>query len=311
MLKKIITLYGLLLIIQLVMQTTMHYSFLYSEVCAQNYANEGDPTTWPPCALCHCNFDLHGDCCCGGVDAFSSLPCFCNACLLSYNCLEGHQCSALITGEGGNSSIGSNAGGNGYYTPNDNFSNSIDDFLDYITNYWSIFTHPDGYVPFPDQPIYTITTPTYEMSVATKLINKSNLSLATTHVSQIGDNANARQNILDTSKGLLAWRSNYENAPGGQVNLSRIMLGAIKGLLDTGYSISISEIAGGSHSVGSSHYSGIAVDINIVNGINVRYMSSVQISAFRSAAFAAGASQVYDPYHDPDGSHYNHFHIQW
>ena len=40
-------------------------------------------------------------------------------------------------------------------------------------------------------------------------------------------------------------------------------------------------------------------------------MSEEDIEAFRKAAFAAGAKVVYDPYHDLDGSHKKHFHIQW
>ena len=71
------------------------------------------------------------------------------------------------------------------------------------------------------------------------------------------------------------------------------------------------EIAGGSHAVNSGHYDGIAIDVNLVDGIKVIYMTTDQINAFRNAAFSTGATEVFDPKHDPDGHHNNHIHIQW
>jgi len=85
------------------------------------------------------------------------------------------------------------------------------------------------------------------------------------HVSGVRDNANARQNIVDTANGLQAARSNYQGAPGGRVSLDPRMLAALRQIGAEG-SLRVSEIAGGSHSTGSRHYAGRAFDIDQYGG---------------------------------------------
>lgn len=153
--------------------------------------------------------------------------------------------------------------------------------------------------------------PTVQNLAAMLLVN-SNVSPATTHSSGVADNATARQNLIDAANGIPSYTSCYGNAPCLTVVLSQTMLQGLQTLANN-YTMSISEIAGGSHASNSSHYYGIAVDINYINGDHVgkSSMSYDEIDAFRIAAFNTGATKVFDPYHDPDGSHQNHFHIQW
>jgi hypothetical protein len=124
------------------------------------------------------------------------------------------------------------------------------------------------------------------------------------------DNANASQNLIDAANGQQVHTSCYENAPCTLVALSPALLAGIE-TLAISHTISISEIASGSHAVGSSHYNGNSMDVNNVDGDPVIRMSEAHVNVFRDAAFAAGATTVYDPYHDPYGGHSNHFHIQW
>ena len=151
---------------------------------------------------------------------------------------------------------------------------------------------------------------TQVMQLASDILTNQNITLANKHYSKVEDKATPIQNVMDASKGLLAHNSSYEKAPGLMTPLSPDLLTGIMTLAQSN-TISISEIAGGSHSYGSSHYDGNAIDINWVNDSHVSTMSKSQIDAFRKEAFDAGATAVYDPWHDPDGSHTNHIHIEW
>lgn len=99
------------------------------------------------------------------------------------------------------------------------------------------------------------------------------------------------------------------------VSLSPALLAGIETLAQF-LPFSISEIAGGSHGVNSSHYYGNSMDINILNNrhVDTDHWSLEDINTFREAAIAAGATTIYDPYHEPPGGkhyHSNHIHIQW
>ncbi|MGI8966384.1 MAG: hypothetical protein ACR2H1_09915 [Limisphaerales bacterium] len=106
--------------------------------------------------------------------------------------------------------------------------------------------------------------------IAARIRDNGRISLATTHSSGVSDSANARQTIVDTANGGQAWRSAYGTAPGGTVWLDPRMLDCMERLANVfGYTYSVSETSGGSHSSGSYHYSGTAVDIYIINGVGV------------------------------------------
>lgn len=111
-------------------------------------------------------------------------------------------------------------------------------------------------------------------AVASDILKKGSITLATVHSSGQVDNATARLNVEDTAAGREAHRSKYGTAPGGTVNLRVTML---KALLDLGgrWQISVSEIAGGSHNNSESyHYKGLAFDINRINGSRVNGSNS-------------------------------------
>ena len=152
--------------------------------------------------------------------------------------------------------------------------------------------------------------PTTE-TLALAILSNKNIQLANAHESLHIDQGYAIQNIIDTSKGLLAHTSNYDNAPNVTVALSNELLVGILKLAET-YKICISEVAGGSHADKSPHYIGYCTDINIINGqhVDLNNMTDNEIIAFRNAAYAAGAKKVLDPLNEPK-HHFNHIHIQW
>jgi peptidoglycan hydrolase-like protein with peptidoglycan-binding domain len=142
--------------------------------------------------------------------------------------------------------------------------------------------------------------------LATTIRDSSRIGLATTHDSGNVDSANARQNIVDTANGAAARRSSYENAPGGSVYLdTRLLNGMIT--LSSSWSYFVTEIAGGSHSVGSRHYDGVAVDVGTINGSQVTSSNPYQ-SAFRSKCSSLGATEVLGP---GDSGHSTHIHCAW
>ncbi len=104
--------------------------------------------------------------------------------------------------------------------------------------------------------------------LAIRIQQKPRITLATVHASGVRDNANARQNIADLAAGLGSARSSYGTAPGGRTTVDSRVL---KALLDieARHTLSVSEITGGSHSSGSKHYLGRAVDINVIDGTHV------------------------------------------
>jgi len=233
-------------------------------------------------ACVHCLMDLP-DCesDCTNPNCIYNSNCFCPDCATHYNCQYNHTCSTTNEEYDDGSGAGGGSAGGGSGTGDAGSGGSSG-----------------------NESVFFTTS-----KISARLLASPNIIPATVHVSNISDNATAKQNLKDASSGLNAHRSNYGNAPGGTVALNNTMLKSIESL-SSSYSMSISEIAGGSHSVGSSHYSGNAIDVNYVNGVRVINMSDAKIIEFRNACYQAGANVVYDPVNEPN-NHNNHFHIQW
>jgi peptidoglycan hydrolase-like protein with peptidoglycan-binding domain len=142
--------------------------------------------------------------------------------------------------------------------------------------------------------------------LAATIRDSSRIGLATYHESGVSDSAFARTEIVDTANGLAAKRSCYQNAPCGSVYLdTRLLNGMIT--LSQSWSYFVTEIAGGSHSVGSRHYDGVAVDVGTINGSGVSSSNPYQ-SAFRSKCSSLGATEVLGP---GDSGHSTHIHCAW
>ncbi len=73
--------------------------------------------------------------------------------------------------------------------------------------------------------------------------------------------------------------------------------------------VTVSEIAGGSHSSRSTHYYGRGLDVNWVDGRHVARGSGYSMAV--EACRAAGASRVFHPAYDPYGGHQGHVHCDW
>ncbi len=144
--------------------------------------------------------------------------------------------------------------------------------------------------------------------LAEKIRDNSRIYLSTTHPSGVVDSANSRQNIIDTANGGMAKRSSYGTAPGGSVWLDPRMLDCMDKLEQVyGYSYSVSEIAGASHSSGSYHYSGTAVDIYTINGVGVS-SSNPYWSTFNQRCRNMGSIESLGP---GDAGHDTHVHNAW
>jgi zinc D-Ala-D-Ala carboxypeptidase len=118
------------------------------------------------------------------------------------------------------------------------------------------------------------------------------------------DHVTARQNIVDTARGLKAQRSSYGHAPGGSVYLDVRML---KGMLALAshYNFRVTQIAGGSHSPNSRHYAGIPFDVDVIDNRPVT-SSNPYIHAFMAEARRLGATEVFGP---GDPGHATHIHV--
>jgi hypothetical protein len=282
---------------------------------AQNYTGEFNPLGWTDCPICHCYADLGGNCCCNSLtvcacpNCHATIPCsstcycqscWCSNCSSSYYCNDTHNC---WSGGGGSS--------NDCYCPVHYiyYDCSLSCIECYIGNNGG--GGGGGGTPPPPPPA---TTPTSQ--AATRIIANARITPATVHKDPrgSGDNANARQNLIDAAAGLQASTSSYENAPNPArlVWISLALLTGIETLAVTN-PFSISEIVGGSHAPNSSHYNGNSMDVNQVNNESVsKYnISATEDQNFREAAITAGATIVFGPYNDPDGYHQDHYHIQW
>jgi hypothetical protein len=144
--------------------------------------------------------------------------------------------------------------------------------------------------------------------VAADVLADHGITLDTVHSSGVVDAATARRNVLDLAAGLLARRSSYQNAPGGSTRVSVRVLQAMRAMGRLG-TITVSEVVGGSHAVGSAHYDGLAFDVRFVNGVHVAPGSSYGMAV--STCRAYGATNIYYPAYDPYGGHSNHVHCDW
>jgi hypothetical protein len=154
------------------------------------------------------------------------------------------------------------------------------------------------------QPVTVETVAT----VAADILRNTRITLATAHESGVRDNATAKGDMLALAAGHWAPRSSYQNAPGGSTPVDIRVLRALRALGSKAL-VQVSEIAGGSHAVGSSHYRGEAIDITAVNGVSIAGGGNYSLVA--SVCRSYGATAVYDPAYDPYGGHGNHVHCQW
>ncbi len=76
-----------------------------------------------------------------------------------------------------------------------------------------------------------------------------------------------------------------------------------------GMSYFVTSIAGASHSQGSLHYQGRAIDFDEVNGARI-LGDSAHARALMSACREMGATEVFGPSNDPSG-HADHVHCAW
>ncbi len=153
------------------------------------------------------------------------------------------------------------------------------------------------------------TSPRAEL--ANNVINHGGISLLTFHPSPPDpiyneDGATAWDNMLDTANGLMAKNSCYQNAPCGQTYLDVSMLQGMLTLANS-YTYRVTSIAGGSHSVNSRHYVGVAFDIDIINGIGVSG-SNPYYASFMQTCVNLGATEVLGP---GDPGHSTHIHCAW
>jgi hypothetical protein len=146
------------------------------------------------------------------------------------------------------------------------------------------------------------------VDVARDIAADRSIVLETTHESGIRDLATARQNIADLAAGRSARRSAYQNAPGGFTSVDIRLLRALR-LMGVRGGVTVSEIAGGSHARGSTHYSGHGLDISWVNGRHVGPGSAYGLAI--DACRANGAARIFHPGYDPYGGHANHVHCEW
>ena len=143
--------------------------------------------------------------------------------------------------------------------------------------------------------------------LAQSLLRNSRVSLLNYHVSGRRDSATARDNLVQTAKGLPAKLSYYGRAPGGTTRLDVRMLRALHILTREGYSFRITELAGGSHSSRSRHYVGVAFDIDFLNGRKVK-PGHPTYRRFLQRCRQLGATEVFGP---GTRGHSTHLHIAW
>ena len=150
--------------------------------------------------------------------------------------------------------------------------------------------------------------PETNADIAGDILRDRGTTLATVHVSAGSDRAIARRNIVDVANGRRAYTSCFGAAPCRSTPLDRRLLRALRHM-GSRATVSVSEVAGGSHASGSAHYSGRGIDINWVNGEHVGRGSRYGVVVDLCRAY--GADQVYTPANDPWGGHRHHVHCSW
>ena len=139
------------------------------------------------------------------------------------------------------------------------------------------------------------------------LARPNQFTFASYHISGVKDSATAVLNIRAAAAGYASKRSAYGRSPGGYCYLQTNMLSGMLKLADMGYSIRVSEIAGGEHSSRSRHYLGVAYDVTHINGKKVSW-NNPYYRAYMRKARALGATEVLGP---GDRGHSGHLHISW
>jgi hypothetical protein len=142
---------------------------------------------------------------------------------------------------------------------------------------------------------------------AEQLLHHPGVKLLDYHVSGVRDDATAKANLVQVAAGRLAKRSYYRNAPGGSTSLDLRMLRALVILAEEGYTFRITELAGGSHSRNSRHYSGLAFDIDTLNGRRIGY-GNPKMRSFLRRCRELGAIEVFGP---GTRGHATHLHVAW
>jgi len=123
------------------------------------------------------------------------------------------------------------------------------------------------------------------------------------------DGADPLSNIRDAAAGRAAKTSCYGNAPCTTVALSSRLLDSVDRLrTQYGFRFFVTSIAGATHSAGSYHYAGRAIDIDEVNGVRINGDSAIA-RQWMAACSALGAVEVFGPNNDP--SHQDHIHCAW
>jgi hypothetical protein len=142
--------------------------------------------------------------------------------------------------------------------------------------------------------------------LAMQIIFNPNVALAAGHISGVKDAASAGDNVVESLFLMRAQRSCYENAPCGDVGLS---LALMQGMLELAkiYQYEISDIAGGSHSKGSRHYAGVALNVTKINGQAVSTKNKL-VGPFMKKCKSLGATEVLGPGH---AGHGGHIHAAW
>lgn len=120
--------------------------------------------------------------------------------------------------------------------------------------------------------------------------------------------ASPRQNILDTANGGQA------STGGGDVGYRRVWLNTtmLVAMRDFGvnHSYRVTAITGCDHSSTSWHYTGNAIDVDLIDGVKVSTTTSGRNAAAKLKSFCAarGATQILGP---GDSGHSGHVHCGW
>lgn len=121
------------------------------------------------------------------------------------------------------------------------------------------------------------------------------------------DGACALDNITQASVGHPVRRSCYGNAPGGAVRLDPRMLRAMRDLAKRGFTFRVTSLAGASHGHKSLHYSGLAFDVDTINGQRVSW-GNPHWRSFVRRCRELGATETFGP---GDPGHSSHVHVAW
>lgn len=144
-------------------------------------------------------------------------------------------------------------------------------------------------------------------TLAHSLLRNPRVGLANFHVSGRRDNATAFYNMQQAERGARSMRSSYLRAPGGSVYLDNQMLWGMHYLTRAGWSYRVTELAGGSHSEKSSHYRGVAFDVDYINGVKVGRRNP-HLRGFMRKCRQLGARTVKGP---GTPGHSTHVHVEW